>query len=267
MNDSNQQPQQPQQPYYDDEISLVDLATTFIRRRRVFYGVFVLVMIAAGAYALLRGAAPTTTYTTTLQLSTLPALGQSDSQGDNRRVVDDRVPTLLAKINTHWLPMARQQFNQQQSGWPGGISAEAIEDTQLIKLTTSGANLPEDSVREAHELLAGLIINAQNERLAQRAGLLEQQIETMNGILQTHSPESLVAAQAIETRTELQQKAATGEPAAVLSLASTAASANSGPSIKLILALAIVLGLMLGIFATFMAEFASQVRQAMKDKD
>jgi UDP-N-acetyl-D-galactosamine dehydrogenase len=39
---------------------------------------------------------------------------------------------------------------------------------------------------------------------------------------------------------------------------------NKGTSKVLVLALAIVLGLMLGVFATFMAEFGSQVRQAMK---
>jgi uncharacterized protein involved in exopolysaccharide biosynthesis len=52
MSENKQQPQQPQHPYYDDEISLVDLATTFIRRRRVFYAVFVVVVGVALLYAL-----------------------------------------------------------------------------------------------------------------------------------------------------------------------------------------------------------------------
>ena len=264
MSDTNQQ---PQRPYYDDEISLVDLATTFIRRRRVFYGVFVLVMVIAVAFALLRSQAASGTYTTTLQLSTLPVLDDSERKLESSgEMQNGRVPTLIAKIDSHWLPLARQQYAEQQGSWPGGMSVEAIEDTELVTLTTSGTNWPETQVREAHQTLAGLIIAAQNERLAQRVALLEQQIETMDGILEAHSPESLVAAQAIETRTELQQKVATGEPAAVLSLASKSTSTDNGPSLKLILALAIVLGLMLGIFAAFMAEFASQVRQAMKEK-
>ncbi|XKH01368.1 hypothetical protein LG325_00925 [Marinobacter nauticus] len=258
---------QARQRYYDDEISLVDLATTFIRRRRVFYVVFVLVMVAAVGFALLRGQTATTNYTTTLQLSALPSLDEVDSQGSSRKTAVDQVPTLIAKINSHWLPLAQQQLKKQDQRWPGAITAGAVDDTELVTLTTSGANLSEGQVSEAHKLLAGLIIGAQNERLAQRVALLEQQIETMDNILATHSPESLVAAQAIETRTELQQKVATGEPAAVLSLASKSTSTDNGPSLKLILALAIVLGLMLGIFAAFMAEFASQVRQAMKEKD
>ena len=44
-------------PAYNDEISLVDLATTFIRRRKVFYVVFLIVMAIAGAYLLLKPAA------------------------------------------------------------------------------------------------------------------------------------------------------------------------------------------------------------------
>lgn len=264
MTDQNQQ---PQRPYYDDEISLVDLATTFIRRRRVFYGVFVLVMVIAVAFALLRSQAASVSYTTTLQLSTLPVLDESERKLESSgELQQGRVPTLIAKIESHWLPLARQKYAEHQGSWPGGVNVDVIEDTELLTLTTSASNLAETQVREAHQLVAGLVVAAQNERLAQRVGLLEQQIETMNEILDTHSPESLVAAQAIETRTELQQKVATGEPAAVLSLASASTITDSGPSTKLILALAIVLGLMLGIFAAFMAEFASQVRQAMKEK-
>lgn len=44
--------QGPSRPKYDDEISLVDLATTFLKRRRVFYVVFVVVSLAGVAYAL-----------------------------------------------------------------------------------------------------------------------------------------------------------------------------------------------------------------------
>lgn len=265
MTDQNQQ---PQHPHYDDEISLVDLATTFVRHRRVFYAVFVLVMVIAVAFALLKGQSTTTSYTTTLQLSILPVLDESERKLENRgELQNNRVPTLIAKIDTHWLPLARKQYAEQQGNWPGGINAEAVEDTELVALITSGSNLPEAQVRDAHQLLAGLIVTAQNERLSQRIGLLEQQIETMDDILDTHSPESQVAAQAIQTRTELQQKVATGEPAAMLSLASKSTSTDNGPSLKLILALAIVLGLMFGIFAAFMAEFANQVRQAMKEEE
>ena len=45
-------PQGPSRPQYDDEISLVDLATTFLRRRRVFYVVFIVVSLVGVAYAL-----------------------------------------------------------------------------------------------------------------------------------------------------------------------------------------------------------------------
>ncbi|MGM0952111.1 MAG: hypothetical protein ACQEW7_03905 [Pseudomonadota bacterium] len=272
MSENNQQPQQPQAPYYDDEISLVDLATTFIRRRKVFYVVFVLVMVVAVGFALLRGEVQETNYSTLIQLAALPAIDQQEQdREDINRGKDwqpsERVATLLETINVRWMAEAQRLSQSEGERWVSDIVAEEVEGTELIRITSGGTRLPEDEVREAHQLLAGLIINAQNEHLAQRVSLLEQQIETMNGILATHSPESLVAAQAIETRTELQQKVATGEPAAVLSLASASSRTDSGASTKLILAMAIVLGLMLGIFATFMAEFGSQVRQAMKEKD
>lgn len=264
MNDTNQQ---SQRTYYDDEMSLVDLVVIFIRRRNVFYAVFFLVMVGAVAFVLLNGDSKATNYTTTLQLSTLPVLGVSKHKFESSgEVQNGRVPTLIAKIESHWLPLARRQYAAHQGNWPGGMKVEAVEDTELVTLTTSGTDLPKTQVREAHQLLASLIITAQNQRLSQRVEVLEQQIETMDRIMATHSPDSVVAAQAVETRTELQQKVATGEPAAVISLASKAKIADSGPSFKFILALAIVLGLMLGISAAFMVEFGSQVRQAMTEK-
>ena len=42
-----------EQDRYSDEISLVDLAAVFIRRRRVFYAVFLLCTLGGLAYALL----------------------------------------------------------------------------------------------------------------------------------------------------------------------------------------------------------------------
>lgn len=45
-------PQGPSRPRYDDEISLVDLAATFLKRRRVFYVVFIAITLAGIAYAI-----------------------------------------------------------------------------------------------------------------------------------------------------------------------------------------------------------------------
>jgi len=88
----------------------------------------------------------------------------------------------------------------------------------------------------------------------------------MTSVLKADGPDSMVAAQAIETRTRLQQMLATGESAEILSLATVSSDKASVLSMKLIFGLAIVVGLFLGIFATFMAEFGAQVRKAMREK-
>ncbi|CAN0601213.1 unnamed protein product, partial [Ectocarpus sp. 12 AP-2014] len=56
-----------QRPQYDDEISLVDLAATFIKRRRIFYVVFLVITLGGLAYALL--AKETYQYTSLLQVA------------------------------------------------------------------------------------------------------------------------------------------------------------------------------------------------------
>ncbi|MDR9426346.1 MAG: lipopolysaccharide biosynthesis protein, partial [Marinobacter sp.] len=73
-------------------------------------------------------------------------------------------------------------------------------------------------------------------------------------------------AQIIQEQVDVQAQLDSLKPAETLVVARESLE-NKGTSKKLILAVAIVLAFMLGIFATFMAEFASQVRQAMKEKD
>ncbi len=256
----NQPEQYPQR--YDDEISLVDLATTFVRRRNVFFIVFALVVIAGLSYVFLSEKVSSTNYSTTLRLAKLPALGEDGSEPRT-----ERVPTLLATIDSRWQPQAQVLFQEQGNNWPASTKAESLEGTELIRLATSGANLNAGEVQAAHELLAALIINHQNEQLARRTTMLEEQVVSLNDVIANHSSESVVAAQAIETRARLQQKIATGEPAEVLSLARESAGGESGPSAKLVIALAIILGGMLGIFAAFMAEFVSHVRKAMAENN
>jgi hypothetical protein len=198
----------------------------------------------------------------------LPVLDRTESSDDAREFEESRrVATLLATINSHWLPLARQEYETNHGNWRGPVKAEAIEDTSLITLNTSGDNLSEANVRLEHQVLAGLIVNAQNEQHRQRASMLEKQIASMDRVLETNAPGSVVAGQALETRAELEQKIATGEPAEIFSLAVSSPDGSSGMSLKLILVLAILIVLVPGIFAAFMAEFGSQVRQAVKEKD
>jgi len=262
--------QQPQSPYHDDEISLVDLATTLMRRRHVFYGVFALVIAGAIVFALARGQVPSTTYTTVIQLAKLPSLNDNATSADTSKNeifrAESRMATLIATTNLRWLPEARERFEEQEEGWPGGLIVERVENTELLKLATTNSNRSKGNDPGAHKVLAGLIVDAQNNRLAQITALLESQITTMTSVLKAHGPDSMVAAQAIETRTRLQQMLATGESAEILSLATGSSDKASVLSMKLIFGLAIVVGLVLGIFATFMAEFGAQVRKAMREK-
>lgn len=264
----NQKDQYPQR--YDDEISLVDLATTFIRRRRVFYAVFALVVVVGLGFVFLKKEVPAVSYNTMIHLAELPTLGEENEVSNREyRVIKDtteRVATVLATIDSRWWPEAQNRFREQGKSLSVNIKAEAVEGTELIRLITTGIDLTTEDVEQSHKMLAELITDAQNQQLANRVGLLKSQASSLDEVIASHGADSVVAAQAIDTRALLQQKIAAGEPASVLSLARES-SKSGGPSIKLVLALSVVLGLMLGILAAFMAEFISHVRNAMHKPD
>ncbi|KXS52946.1 MAG: hypothetical protein AWU57_2665 [Marinobacter sp. T13-3] len=260
MNETSQQPHQPQQlqqPYYDDEISLVDLATTFIRRRRVFYCVFIAVVGVALLYALLL-VGDVKEYNTLVQLAE-----------ENQKPVESPTNT-IATVENRWYPELQAVYAETQGAkLPFKISASNPKDTKLIKLSTEASPKIAEEVAGIHQQLVDQIIERQNALTARSKRVLEQRLNSVENTLEqlTESEAAGEAvAQTIQERVDIEAELQSLHPAEVLVIARESLD-NKGTSKKLILALAIVLAFMLGIFATFMAEFGSQVRQAMEEKD
>jgi|AntDeeMinimDraft_5_1070356.scaffolds.fasta_scaffold08175_3 uncharacterized protein involved in exopolysaccharide biosynthesis len=261
MSENKQQPQQPQHPYYDDEISLVDLATTFIRRRRVFYAVFVVVVGVALLYALLL-VGEVKEYSSLVQLA--------EEQTEEGKQPVEPPTAVLATIENRWYPELQAVYAETQGKkLPFKISASNPEDTALIKLTTEASPNAAAEVKKIHQQLVDSIIERQNTVVNRSEKALEQRLASVENTLQRLVEQQVAGeaiAQTIKERADLEAERESLRPAEVLVVARESLD-NKGTSKKLILALAIVLGLMLGIFATFMAEFASQVRKAMKEKE
>jgi len=258
MNDTNQQ---PQRPYYDDEISLVDLATTFIRRRRVFYVVFVSVLLLAAAYTLLfKGEMKE--YRTLIQLS--------EEWTEEGSEPIESATTVLATIETGWYPALQVAYVENAGEQlPFKISATNPKETSLIKLSSEAPPEMAGEVEKAQQQLVDRIMERQNSLVERSKRALQHRLESINNMLDRLSERQVAGeaiAQAIQQRGSIEAQLESLQPAKILVVARESLD-NKGTSKKLILALAIVLGLMLGIFAAFMAEFASQVRQAIKEKD
>lgn len=253
----NQPEQYPQR--YDDEISLVDLATTFIRRRNVFFVVFGGVVVIALLYVFLL-VGEVREYTTLIQLG--------EAKQKDRMEPIQAPETVLATISNRWYPeLLATHAEVEGEKLPFEVKSSNPEDTALVKLTTEGSPERQDQIKRIHQQLVDQILQRQAELFSRQKSALEQRLASVNDYLEQLSGQEAAgeaAAQAIQNRVDLEAQLESLQPAESLVVARPSVD-ETGTSKALILALAIVLGGMLGIFAAFMAEFASHVRKAMKE--
>lgn len=249
------------EPYpnqYNDEISLVDLATIFVRRRRVFYAVFAAVILAALGYAVfLVGEAK--------EYTTLVQLGEKVEEGERSPL--ERPATVIANLQTRWLPEQQAIFAELNSARkPFGVEAENPKDTSLIKLTSTTAPQNAKAVEEAHKTLVDQIVERQNRVLERDKQALSQRLEYISEYLEQMSGEEAAgqaAAEAVQQRVQIVAELESLQGPEVLVVARESIE-NKGTSKLLIMVLAGFLGFMLAFVATFTAEFVIKVRAALK---
>ncbi|WP_417547454.1 lipopolysaccharide biosynthesis protein [Marinobacter segnicrescens] len=257
MNQTDQYPQR-----YDDEISLVDLATTFIRRRHVFYVVFGGTVLLALLYAFFM-VDEVREYSTLVQLA----------EDDNKPL--ESPASVIANIESHWYPRLQGEYQAQNNEkLPFEIRAHNPEETNLIRLTSDASPELSGEVKTYHQALVDSINERQSELLSRQKKELEQRVastteylEELSEIEATGEAQAQLIQQRAAKLSEIESTRIRIEklkPAETLAVAREGVD-NKGTSKALILALAIVLGGMLGIFAAFMAEFISHVRKAMAE--
>lgn len=255
MNQTDQYPQR-----YYDEISLVDLATTFIRRRRVFYVVFVGTLLLALLYAFFM-VGEVREYSTLVQLAE-----------DNNKPLESPA-SVIANIESRWYPRLQGEYRAQNNEkLPFEIRSTNPEETNLIKLTSDASPELSGEVKTYHQTLVdsinerqGELLNRQKKELEQRIASTTEYLEELSEIEATGEAQAQLIQQRAAKLSEIEStriRIEKLEPAETLVVAREGLD-NKGTSKVLILALAIVLGGILGIFAAFMAEFISHVRKAM----
>src|SRR5680860_770701 len=129
------------QDRYSDEISLVDLAATFIRRRRVFYAVFLLCTLGGLAYALLTPEK--------FDYVSLVQLAEKDS-----KTLIQTPETVIATLEARWLP--EQQvlyYAENESKLPFSVSFQNTKDTALIRFSTGTTARQKQLVEKVHAAL------------------------------------------------------------------------------------------------------------------
>ncbi|OEY65164.1 Wzz/FepE/Etk N-terminal domain-containing protein [Marinobacter sp. X15-166B] len=243
----------PQRTDYADEISLVDLATTFIRRRYVFYVVSITVTLSGIAYALL--APEKYEYISLIQV----AQKNSDEPIQS-------VESTIATLESRWLPEVATIYRAKHGNpLPLSVTFSNPKNTGLIRFATEAKKTEADTVTATHQALIesvkrhqdGLIKHAQTG-LARQMDSLEQVLNSLRG--QQNAGEALAAA--LEKRTQLESMAESLRSVEVL-VTSRESAARTSPKRSLIVVLAVLLGGMMGVFMAFMSEFFVAVREQL----
>jgi uncharacterized protein involved in exopolysaccharide biosynthesis len=239
----------------NDEISLVDLAVTFVRRRRIFYVVMLVCTVAGVVYALM--ADSTYRYTSLMQ----GAMVASDQPLT-------APPALIATLETRWLPETKARYESDHSRLPFNVAFENPKETYLVKIITETGENHADLVKRIHTTLMDQVAEDQATDLDERRNRLKKQIETTSDLIASLKKDGVTGealASAVDRQLNLQLELSSLQPAKSLVIARQSVDAT-GPRRTLIVALSVVLGGMLGVFAAFFTEFLVAVRTQMAQR-
>lgn len=243
-----------QQQKLDDEISLVDLAAVFVRRRFVFYIVFAVVTLAGLAYALV--ASDKYEYVSLIEVAKL---------GNGKPV--EQPPTVIATIENRWLPEVGARFRaENEVKLPFDVSASHPEQTSLIRLGSEAEQENTDLVNKIHTVLIENIKQHQNGLLKAEEKSLQRQIESLDKVIQALEGQQDVGealASAIEKRVSLESELERLKPVDELVVSRQSAD-KTAPRRALIVVIAGILAGIGGVIAAFLAEFIVLVRAKLR---
>lgn len=254
----------PRRAYQDDEISLVDLAKTLVKRWRLMLGAFLVVTLAGLVYALIL---PTQYEYTTIYS------GAEASPGTTL----ESMASLESKVNSIYVPQQTRHLLQAEelASLPFNVTVSIPKETNLITLKTKAQEADKTLVSQLHHGIITQLKAEQDHQIEQRVSILQQRLdavkEQLKPILSAESSKSSKSSKSSEV--------ITGLMASISNLESEISSfvngrivdevsqslQPKGTSKSLIIALSLVLGGMLAIIAVFVREFSSQVCSSLKE--
>lgn len=247
--------QRSAQQAYDDEISLVDLASTFLKRRRIFYVVFLVTLAAGILYAIL--------IPEKYDYVTLFKLAEKDAGS-----FIEKPAAVIATLENQWLPeIEATHLAEHDQSIPFDVVFSNPENTGLVRIVSEAEPANSDDVEQIHSQLIGKLEQTQSVAVATLKSNLERQIESLTSTidrLEGSQDVGAAIADAVNKRLSLEVLLHSIQPAELLVLNRQMAE-RKGPARGLIVVLAAMLGLMGGIFLSFFAEFVSLVRANLNE--
>ncbi len=240
---------------YQDEISLVDLATIFVRRIWLFIVLFVLFVVGGVVFALLQE-----------EQYEYVSLYQIAEMGADKPV--EKPAKAIAVLQSQRLPELKAAYKAEGERVPVNVSFSNPEDTSLVRISSEAVKDSAEDVRAFHkELLDHLKSRHEKQIVDARSNIetrLDSVVRTLDALKQTPEAGQAVA-EVMQKQVELEGELASlssGE----LMVVGRESIERVAPNRKLIVVLATVVGFVFAFVAVFFAEFASLVRKALREQ-
>jgi uncharacterized protein involved in exopolysaccharide biosynthesis len=179
--------------------------------------------------------------------------------------------TVVATLEARWLP--EQQvlyYAENESNLPFGVSFQNTKDTALIRFTTGTTATQKQLVEKVHAALIEKLSHHQENLVKSEQASINRQIESLNALIASMMAQTSVdgaaLSTAIEKKSELESALQSLGNLEVI-VSARQSIEKTGPKRSLIVTLAVILGLMLGIFVAFMVEFGASVKKQLAVTD
>src|SRR5690554_2345255 len=240
-----------------DEISLVDLATIFVRRIWLFIVLFVLFVVGGVVFALLQD-----------EQYEYVSLYQVAEMGADKPV--EKPAKAIAVLQSQRLPELEAAYKAEHGERaPFKASFSNPDDTNLVRISSEAVKDSAEQVREFHKELLDHLKDRHEKQIVDARNKIETRLDsvvrTLDALKQTPEAGQAVA-EVMQKQVELEGELASlssGE----LMVVGRESIERVAPNRALIVVLASVLGFIFAFMAVYCAEFASEVRKTLREQN
>jgi len=243
---------------YGREVSFVDLAATFVRRRHVFYWTFLLTVLAGVISALVAS-----------EKYQYVSLIESAEKASGEYIEEPAV--IVSTLANRWVPDVISSFAQKdERKLPFRVQVANPDQTGLIRITSVATADSSALVDQAHQQLIENVVDRQQRLIESHEQSLQRQADSLDKVIDSlrssGSGENTqtALATAIEKRVDLAARIESLKPAEVL-VVGRKSTEKRGPARVVIIALSAILGVILGVSLAFFTEFVIVVREKLAD--
>jgi len=241
---------------YQDEISLVDLATIFVRRIWLFIVLFVLFVVGGVVFALLQDE----------QYEYVSLYQAAENSPGSPLEPPQRA---IAVLETQWLPELEVAYEETNGApLPFSVKLENPEETGLIKMTSTASRAAVPVLVAFHEAALQKLLERHKLLAEDRIENLQARLEGIKNSISSvkdYEDSGRALAAALEKQIGLEAALENLTEGEVVVVARESVK-RVAPKRALIVVLAAVVGFIFAFVAVFFAEFASLVRKSLRNQ-